>query len=56
MKVSFLQLGKTDQNYLAEGIRIYSERIKHYISFEILTLKELKKSKSQDINNFKRTE
>jgi 23S rRNA (pseudouridine1915-N3)-methyltransferase len=56
MKVSFLQLGKTDQNYLAEGIRIYSERIKHYISFEILTLKELKKSKSQDIFNFKRLE
>jgi 23S rRNA (pseudouridine1915-N3)-methyltransferase len=56
MKVSFLQLGKTDQSYISEGIKIYSDRIKHYVSFEILTLKEFKKSKSQNIDNFKKTE
>jgi 23S rRNA (pseudouridine1915-N3)-methyltransferase len=56
MKVSFLQIGKTDKKYISEGIEIYSARINHYVDFEIYTLNETKKSKSPDINNIKKTE
>ena len=56
MKVSFLQMGKTDQKYIIEGVKDYSERIKHYIPFEILSLKDIKKSKSSDRDKVKKTE
>jgi 23S rRNA (pseudouridine1915-N3)-methyltransferase len=56
MKVSFLQLGKTDQNYISEGQKKYADRVKHYVSFEIVTIKEIKKSKSQDKANYKKAE
>jgi 23S rRNA (pseudouridine1915-N3)-methyltransferase len=56
MKVSFLQIGKTDKNYLSEGIRIYLNRIKHYVDFEIYSLNEIKKFKPLDINSIKKNE
>lgn len=42
MKVFFIQVGKTDQAYLREGISIYESRIKHYISLEVMIIPEIK--------------
>lgn len=42
MKVKLIAIGKTDDNYLNEGIQIYIERLKHYISFEIIIINDVK--------------
>lgn len=36
MKITLLTVGKTDNNYLGEGTRIYLERLQHYIKFEVI--------------------
>lgn len=46
MKISLLTIGKTEDKYLIEGIGIYTKRLKHYISFQILEIPELKNTKS----------
>lgn len=38
MKVTLLQIDKTTENYLNEGISIYANRLKHYTAFEIGTI------------------
>ncbi len=42
MKTIFLFTGKTRNSYLVEGINDYLNRIKHYISFELIELPEIK--------------
>ncbi len=42
MKAYFIQIGKTDQGYLREGISIFERRIKHYIPLEVFTVSEVK--------------
>lgn len=46
MKITLLTIGKTEDKYLNEGIDIYLKRLKHYISFKILEIPELKNTKS----------
>jgi 23S rRNA (pseudouridine1915-N3)-methyltransferase len=36
--MSLIQVGKTSQNYLSEGINDYQNRLKHYCNFEVITL------------------
>ena len=38
MKVTLLQIDKTTENYLNEGISIYLKRLKNYTAFEIATI------------------
>lgn len=38
MKVTLLQIDKTTENYLNEGISIYLKRLKNYTAFEISTI------------------
>lgn len=38
MKVTLLQIDKTSENYLNEGIEIYLRRLKNYVAFEITTI------------------
>jgi 23S rRNA (pseudouridine1915-N3)-methyltransferase len=38
MKVSLLQIDKTTESYLMEGISIYLKRLKNYTTFEINTI------------------
>lgn len=38
MKVRLIQIGKTDEPYLEEGVNTYVKRLKHYSAFETLTL------------------
>lgn len=46
MKITLLTIGKTEEKYLREGIDIYLNRLKHYITFRILEIPELKNTKS----------
>ncbi|WP_374166896.1 23S rRNA (pseudouridine(1915)-N(3))-methyltransferase RlmH [Arcticibacter sp. MXS-1] len=46
MKITLLVIGKTEDKYLKEGIEKYTKRLKHYISFSIIEVPELKNTKS----------
>ncbi|NEU09904.1 23S rRNA (pseudouridine(1915)-N(3))-methyltransferase RlmH [Flavihumibacter sp. R14] len=46
MKITFLTIGKTEDKYLLEGMEKYLKRLKHYISFRVLELPELKNTKN----------
>lgn len=42
MKISLLQVGGTVDSYLKKGVDEYIKRLKHYTSFEIIEIKDLK--------------
>ena len=46
MKTILLLVGKTIDKHLAAGINDYAARIAHYMPFEIITIPELKNTKS----------
>lgn len=45
MKLRLIQIGKTEEKYLKEGISIYENRLKHYIKFEVEEIPALKMGK-----------
>jgi 23S rRNA (pseudouridine1915-N3)-methyltransferase len=49
MKIAFLQVGKTSEKYLTEGIRIFEARLKKYSPFEILTVPELRNKRNMPV-------
>ena len=50
MKITLLTVGKTDKDWVKQGIDIYASRMKHYFPFSIVESPELKNvsSLSQD--------
>jgi len=56
MKIALLVIGKTDANYLNEGIEEYNKRLQHYIPFEIQIIPDLKKTKNLTIEQQKEKE
>ena len=42
MKITLLTVGKTDRDWVKQGIDIYTSRLKHYIPFSINEIPELK--------------
>lgn len=46
MKITLLCIGKTDDKYINEGIEKYLKRLKHYISFQIVVLPDVKNVKN----------
>lgn len=56
MKIKFVIIGKTVEKYLVEGISEYEKRLKKYISFEIITLKDIKNAGNMSINTIKSKE
>lgn len=42
MKITLLTVGKTDKDWIRQGIEIYVSRLKHYIPFNIVEIPELK--------------
>lgn len=42
MKITLLTVGKTDKDWVRQGIEIYVSRLKHYIPFAIVEIPELK--------------
>lgn len=45
MKVSFLVVGKTNDDYIIKAVSVYEKRLKHYLPFEIIVIPELKNTK-----------
>ena len=46
MKITLLVVGKTEDRYLIEGIEKYLNRLKHYISFSLQVIPEIKNTKN----------
>ena len=46
MKITFLVIGKTEDDYLKQGIDKYIKRLKHYTRLEVIELPELKNTKA----------
>lgn len=42
MKITLLTVGKTDKDWVKQGIDIYTSRLKHYMPFSINEIPELK--------------
>ena len=42
MKITLLTVGKTDKDWVKQGLNIYISRLKHYIPFNISEIPELK--------------
>ena len=45
MNVKLITVGKTTVPFLKEGEQEYEQRLKHYVKFERIDLKEIKRSK-----------
>ena len=46
MKIVLLSIGKTNEKYLIGGISLYQKRLKHYTSFEMIEIPNIKKSQN----------
>lgn len=46
MKITLLQVGRTEGEYLITGISEYESRLKHYISYQTITIPALKNQSS----------
>ena len=42
MKITLLTVGKTDRDWVRQGLGVYTSRLKHYIPFVITEIPELK--------------
>jgi 23S rRNA (pseudouridine1915-N3)-methyltransferase len=49
MKIILIQTGKTTEKYISEGVEEYSGRIRKYNPFEIITLADLRNTKSMPV-------
>ncbi|MBS1232333.1 MAG: rlmH [Bacteroidetes bacterium] len=56
MKIALLQVGKTSERYLAEGIAAFEERIRKYSAFEIITIPDLRSTRSMPVKGQKARE
>ena len=56
MKITLLVVGKTEEEYLKQGISIYEKRLQHYLSFNTEEISALKKAKNLSIEEKKQKE
>ena len=49
MKITLLQIDKTDQSFVEEGVKEFSKRVSRYNPFEIITLSISKNIRSKSI-------
>ena len=56
MKIELAVIGKTSIGYLKQGIDEYIKRLKHYVSFEIKYIDDIKNTKNISEDQQKRTE
>lgn len=56
MKITLILNGKTEDDYLIQGIRLYEQRLKHYITFETVVIPGLKNTKALSIEQQKQKE
>jgi len=53
MKIALLQTGKTTDKHIAEGVEMYSVRIRKYSDFEIITIPDLKNTRNMPVEEQK---
>ena len=46
MKILFLTIGKTDEEYVETGIKKYISRLQHYVTFEMKIIPDIKNRKT----------
>ena len=56
MKMTLLTVGKTDRDWVKQGLDIYVSRLKHYIPFNIVEIPELKNVSSLSKDQIKSKE
>ena len=56
MKIVLIQIEKTTELYLNEGIKIYSDRLKNYISFNTETIIMAKTVRQKPFDEQKKAE
>ena len=56
MKITLLTVGKTDKDWVKQGIDIYASRMKHYFPFTIIEIPELKNASSLSEDQIKTKE
>jgi 23S rRNA (pseudouridine1915-N3)-methyltransferase len=56
VKVLLFVIGKTDERYLEEGIQKYTDRIVHYLPYEMLVFPDLKNRRSLSPDQQKKLE
>ena len=56
MKITLLQVGKTEDESLRTIISNFENRLKHYVSFETITIPDIKNSKNLTPQQFKEKE
>jgi 23S rRNA (pseudouridine1915-N3)-methyltransferase len=47
MKIALLNMGRTGESWLRDGLAIYENRLRHYVTFEMVYLQESKPAKNQ---------
>ncbi len=50
MILTLLVVGKTDEQFIREGINIYLQRLKHYIDFRLEIIPDIKKGRNMSEN------
>lgn len=56
MKITLLTVGKTDKDWVKQGMDIYISRLKHYIPFSVVEIPELKNVSSLTKDHIKTRE
>jgi 23S rRNA (pseudouridine1915-N3)-methyltransferase len=56
MILTLLVVGKTDEQFIREGIAIYSQRLKHYIDFRLEVIPDIKKNRNMSEKQQKKEE
>ena len=46
MKITLIQVGKTNQNFVKEGFEMYKKRLIHYTTFENIVIDDIKNTKN----------
>ena len=49
MKIVLLQIGKTSDKYISDGVDEYSCRIRKYLGFDIITIPDLKNTRNMPL-------
>ncbi|MEO6883792.1 MAG: 23S rRNA (pseudouridine(1915)-N(3))-methyltransferase RlmH [Bacteroidia bacterium] len=56
MKITFIAIGKTTDEYIKTGFQLYENRLKHYLNFDFKILPELKNTKNVSLTEQKKAE
>ncbi len=56
MKISLLTVGRTDVEWIRQGLAVYSSRLKHYVNFSVTEIPELKNVSSLSKEQIKEKE